>query len=269
MNILDMKTEFRHYVTVLMVCVLFTGTELRSEEISRIVGSIDGEPITLHDVKDYLKLNSEDKEKLDADEISKSLRELLLIKMIEKESKLSGIQVEEKEVNAYLDEVAKQNQTSLNGLKQLLKEKGIDFDVYRSQVTNEILRSRLVGSKVRAKIQITDVDILRYVDDHPHLRPTGTGVRVLERILSSKQQVAELQDALSSGAVFREVKIGDFKDLGYISEDDLKPEIAEVVKKLPPNSVSEPIRIDNMFYVVSIVDRISEGELPDSLKEEI
>ena len=190
-----------------------SGSSVQGETvISMIVASIDGEPLTSADISEFARATGEPapKQMTATDpQAQRLLRELVAQKLISKEAERIGVEVEEGEVDSYVAEIQRQNNVDQSSFENLLKSQGLSVEEYKRQVQSDILRTRVFASEVRSKINITDEDVQRYVDDRPELKPEEGEVR-LQQILykpsgketggDARKKLSEIKASIEQGA---------------------------------------------------------------------
>ena len=136
----------------------------RVQLLDMVLASIEDEPITIADLRDYAEQQGRTlpENVLSGDPVVRQLlRDLVLTKLIEREAAASGISVSDEEVNAYINEIKRQNNVDDQGLARLLSSKGLSFEIYKRQVRDDIFKTRVVGMHVRNKVTVTDEEVQR------------------------------------------------------------------------------------------------------------
>ena len=116
----------------------------RAEVANRIVATVDGEPITAHELKQYAKDRdtggAEGRQILDA---------LITDKLLEREIKALGILARDDEIDRYIHEVQARTGMDDARFKQALAGQGMTWEQYRSKVKMEIEKAQLVNREIR------------------------------------------------------------------------------------------------------------------------
>src|SRR5690606_20602980 len=86
--------------------------------------------------------------------------------IVELESSRLGVGVSNEEVNAYIEQIKKQNNLDDAKLAAALEQQGLTMESYRAQVRKEIQRSQLLARNVRSQVNITPEQIQKYYDEH-------------------------------------------------------------------------------------------------------
>lgn len=245
-----------------------------------VVASVDGEPMTLRDLREFVQSQSE----LSAQDVEQGnfdaqqyLKLLVMRQLIEKEAKAAGISVADEEIDAYIAEIKRQNRVDDGQFNELLRSKGLSLESYRRQITDDILKSRIVGSRLRSKITVSDEDVDRYVKEHPQKLPQQGDVHVEQLFVPADgtMDIAGLRERVVAGETAADAGGKYYADLGYVNEDDLLPELKERVAQLGEGSVSPVIETDRGSYVLRVIDRRGadsvtlDPDLRESIRKEL
>jgi len=264
----------------------------RGTVIDAIVASIDGEPITLVELRRHASAQGYvEAANLGTDSAAsrKLLEDLIVTRLLEREAQETGISVGEDEINAYMDEIKRQNKVNDAEFRKLLKSRDLTWDEYVAQIRNDILKSRVVGSRIRAKINVVNEDIERYLEENPDLIPPKGSVRLLQIRIPfrgqdgvqgqggalAKEQANEIRQKIFSDdkqAVVVFAKYGGmfFEDLGHLELNDLRAEISNVVSSLEVGAVSETVEIDQAVYLFLQAGKITaEQPVDEVMKKQI
>jgi parvulin-like peptidyl-prolyl isomerase len=159
---------------------------------------------------------------------------------------------------------------TLKAVKEKMSDmiKGIPEEELRKGIKEEILVQKVVEAKraeLSAKVQVTDKEMeelyesLRKGEDPILVKEPGK-VHIHHILVKEEGKAKEAVERIRKGEDFSKVAIeisGKEGDLGFISWDDLDPAIAEVVRKLKPKEVSDPIKGSEGYHVV-MVDEVKE-----------
>lgn len=256
----------------------------QGKAIEMVLAVLDGEPITMADVKSFL-LSSQSVSSQDVYlgkfDVRKSLEELIADKMIQKEAAQAKITANDEDVDSYIKELSRQNRMTEDQFLKEVQSRGISQDKYRERVKEEIIRLRLFGLKVRAKVVVLEDDVQAYLDKNPSLKPTEGSVRIeqisipLSRFNSvdeGREEMEEMREQAKDGKSFSEVGEKYYKDLGFLSVDDLKDDIREAIKGLEVGEVSEVVQQEKSLDLFKMSEGLSSNSktvIDDKLKQKI
>jgi parvulin-like peptidyl-prolyl isomerase len=244
------------------------------------VASVDGEPVTLSDLKQFVAAQGGVTPEAIAKgefEAEKYLHDLIVQQLLEKEAKSSGVTVGDAEIDAYIDEIRKQNHADAGEFEQLLKHRGLSPADYRRQVAADILKTRVIGARVRSRVNVSDQDIERYVRDNPRLMPQEGELHVQQifigadrkdaMLLDPKQEMERMHGELEDGKEMPEVGGQFYVDLGYVNADDLLPELQSAVAGLDAGEATPVIESEKGLYILRVADKREGNKL--TLSEEL
>jgi peptidyl-prolyl cis-trans isomerase SurA len=257
----------------------------RAEIANRIVATIDGEPITAHELRRYAKENRG--AQLPEDQL---LQLLVTDKLLQKEIKAQGISAREEEIDRYIDEVRARNGLDADGFRRAVEGQGLGWDAYRARVKAEIEKAQLVNREIRQRVNVSPQEIRRYYDAHADTYGTPERVKVRDlvfvldasadeaavaRVLAKAEEVRRLAlDGRDFGALARQFSEGPGADaggeLGTFARTELDPALAEVVFALSPGEVSRPVRTGGAVHLLRLDERLPAGRRPlEDVSDEI
>jgi peptidyl-prolyl cis-trans isomerase SurA len=207
------------------------------------------------------------------------LRQQVLERLVVQEIQLQraqhdGIKVTDETLNAALSDVARRNNLSLSQLPQALAGQGLDYGAYREDLRKEITLSMLRQRDVLDRIVITPKEIDQYLDKQAK-KPSGNHEYNVSHILIAVPQEAsqaQLDDAArrasevyqkaSGGEDFARLAVAysnsqtalEGGSLGWRKETELPTFLTDVVEKLKPGEVSQPLRTPTGFHIVKLND---------------
>jgi peptidyl-prolyl cis-trans isomerase SurA len=253
--------------------------------LDMVVVSIDGDPFTSEDLAQYLRLRGETFQPQFFEHTPATMRildDFITEKLLEKEAKESGLSAGDEEISTYVEEIKRQGGVSQEDFERLLGERGLTLEQYRTQVAKDIVRARLLGSKVRSKISVLDEDIERYLEEHPELRPESGTVRIKqifvrypELSLTHEHEdgvCREMESRVRSGENFETVGGEHYQDLGFVRPEELKDDLREAVGGLKAGETSAVIQSRTGCRIVLFVGEsgeIAQGELRERVKAQL
>lgn len=249
------------------------------ELMDAVLAVVDGEPLTMGDLRQFIASHGEDAPKdilADRVGLKNAVKEMVTHELLQREAKSAGLAVSPEEVTAYIDEIKKQNGVDDAGFTTLLARKQLTLEGYRAQVTADILRTRIMSARVRAKVNITDDDIAKYLEAHPQRTPGEGEVHVLQATFRSgskelaEQQAEEFREKVEDGAEFAGTAGEAFTDLGFVHPGDLRDDLREAIEDLDPGEVSEAIVGEGAATVVMVASKqTADGQVDEKTKAEI
>ena len=279
---------------------LFLPQTAPAKVIEQLIVVIDGEPYTLSNLAAYAKAKmgrefpSGDLKKIN-DYDREVLEQFITEKLLEAESRESGIKVTEQDVSQYIDEIKKRNRLSDDELKTVLSREGQTLESYRASVKSELEKSEILNRQVRNKVNITNDDVERYYKLNANKFRSEDRVRLRhillalpqsatpEEVQAATEKAMDLYKRIVAGADFaelaREYSQGagqaDGGDIGWVSRGKLISGIEQVAfDKLTVGQVSTPFQTSMGVHIVKLEARESGTVLPlatvaPKIKEEL
>jgi peptidyl-prolyl cis-trans isomerase SurA len=205
------------------------------------------------------------------------LRQQVLERLVVQEIEMQranrdGIKISDEMLNSALEDIAKRNNLTLSQLPAALASQGIDYAGYRDEMRREITLQVLRQRDVLQHIVVTPREIDQYLDRQAHTPSERNEYNVSHILIAVPQDAdtAQLEQASKrANDVYNRAKGGeDFARLavaysnsqtaleggalGWRKGSELPTFLAEVVAKLKPGEVSEPLRTPTGFHIVRL-----------------
>jgi peptidyl-prolyl cis-trans isomerase SurA len=254
--------------------------------LDRVVASVDGEPITMHEVKDFAAQHGQP---ITTDDFASSqaakdtVKALIGEKLLEQEVKKYEDKIDEGQVDKYIQELRQDKHLTDAQFREQLQASGMSYDELRRRARLDLEKAMMIQQEVREKIEIPDADIQAAYDSHKADFTVAKERLKLAQILialppnASPKQIA---DAQKKADMVREraVKGQDFNDLartfsdddsksnggelGWFEPSDVMDQILAGVKTLKPGQISPVIRSSHGFHIVKLEDHEVPGVRP-------
>lgn len=168
-----------------------------------------------------------------------------------------------------IGKVASSNQMTLAELKNEIAKEGVNYEDYKDFTLNSLVRKRVIEQVIASKIDISESDIIQY------LQRTGSKTFIpkfeykLSHILVNRGADLELiEDAIKKNGFYNALKYSentnDRGELGTFKEGEMTPTIETVVKTLKVNEVSPPIYVGNNVFFIKLDDKVRINSLPNT-----
>ena len=174
------------------------------------------------------------------------------------------------EINNYLNNVSSKYNTDIQGLKQLLKNNNIDFELYKKEIQIEFMWQQFIFNLYKNKIKLNNNEIDEELKSIVQNKKNIDEYKLAEiEILSKDNQnnKSEVQDmknkineigfentatkfSISSSAL-------NGGDLGWISSKSLSNKIYKIVKKMSVGDISDPLFQSNTILFIKLIDKRS------------
>lgn len=286
--------------TILMSTILLANLLLAPSMVSAEVKWLD-KVIVL--VEDDVILDSEFKRRLSTvkkqilannsalppeDALKKQVLENLILDQIQLQmADRAGIRVSDEELNAALSRIAEASKSTIAAMKQQLEKDGINFALFREDIRNEILISRVRQGTVSRKVFVSDQevdDILKIMEDRGassiqyHLRHLMVAIAESagpNDVDKARAKIASITQRHKDGEAFAQLVIGESDgsdalkggDLGWRTIDQLPTLFAGSVVNLEVGQLSEPIRSANGLHLLKLEEK--KGGIDKQMVEEV
>ena len=199
----------------------------------------------------------------------------------------AGIKVSDETVNATLGDVAKHNNLTLSQLPEALSQQGIDYPSYREDIRKEITLTTLRQRDVLQHISVTGREIDQFLEKQAKTPSEHNEYNVSHILIAVGQEAspAQLEQAAKRATdVYQRARGGeDFAKLavaysnsqtaleggalGWRKGGELPTFLTDVVARLKPGEVSEPLRTPTGYHII----RLNEvrGEAAKAVEDQI
>ena len=260
--------------------------EASSPAVDRVVASVDGDPITMREVKDF---SSQHGQPIDTDDFATSdaaktaVKALIGEKLLEQEVKKYDDKVDEAQVDKYIAQLRMDKHMSDEQFRAQLQASGMSYDELRKRARMDLEKAMMIEQEVRAKINVPDSEIKAAYDAHKEdFTITKERLRLSQVLISlpanpTPAQVAAAQKKAEMVRA-RALKGDDFADLarvysdddsksnggelGWFAPADINDSILAAVKPLKPGEVSAPVRTSHGIHVVKLEEHEVPGVVP-------
>jgi peptidyl-prolyl cis-trans isomerase SurA len=221
------------------------------------------------------------------------LRQQVLERLVVQELELqhasrAGVKVTDEMLNSALTDVAKRNNITLTQLPDALKQQGIDYVSYREDVRKEITLTVLRQRDVLQHISVTPREIDQFLDKQAKTPSERNEYNVSHILIAVGQEASPAQlDAAAKRAqdVYERAKGGeDFAKLavsysnsqtaldggalGWRKGSELPTFLSELIVKLKPGEVSEPLRTPSGYHIVRL-NQMRGGGAEASVEDQV
>jgi peptidyl-prolyl cis-trans isomerase SurA len=184
----------------------------------------------------------------------------------------AGIKVSDEMLNNALKGVAEQNKLTLDQLPQALESQGINYAEYRESLRKEMTISMLRQRDVLARIIVTPREIDQFLEKEQGSASENLEYNISHILLSLpeaaspgqlEEVTARAQDIVNrarAGEDFAQLAVANSNSqtaleggqLGWRKGTQLPGFIGELVGKMQPGEVSDPVRTPSGFHIIRI-----------------
>lgn len=250
-----------------------------------IVAVVNQEPITYTEVDkrvSRIQESSAPGTRLPAfDELRRQVLDALIDEKVQVSyARVVGMNVSDAELDQAIENIAAQNQLTLNELRQRMAADGLDYDRYRGSLREQILLQRLREREVTARIRLSEDEVTAFLATDPAAQ-TETALNLAHILIAVPERATQVQLAqLQTKAedLQRRVAAGEnFAQLAKQYSDDANtrndagafgmrevsrlPELfVNAVQGLKVGQVAAVVRSNAGFHIVKLLERESTAQ---------
>jgi parvulin-like peptidyl-prolyl isomerase len=258
------------FLTIFLFLVFITSYELRvtSYELfaqDKIVAIVNNDIITEKDLNDFLnfmrmQLSGQFKGEQLENKIQSMkldlLNRLIEDRLILQEAKKSNLKIDDNRIKAKLEETKKRYPTESEFQDALAKQGLVQADI-EAKIREQFLIYNIIDRKIRSKIMVNPAEVTNFYEKNR------------EEFKISEQREFEsiaVTDGIIADEIYDRLEKEKDKDFTEIASEyalkvnkftvregkELKPEIEEIVFRLIPEESSEPIKINDSYYIFKL-----------------
>jgi peptidyl-prolyl cis-trans isomerase SurA len=202
------------------------------------------------------------------------LERLVLQEIQQQRAAKVGLTIPDEQLNGALQEIAARNKIPFDKLPTALESQGIDYKQYRESMRKEMVLSTLRQRDVIAKINVTPRELDQYLARQQNAA-TNDEFNVSHILLSLPQaatpqqltditkKAADLAARARNGEDFGQLAIAnsngqtalDGGQLGWRKGSQMPQFILDLITKMKPGEISDPVRTPSGFHIVKLNER--------------
>ncbi len=237
-----------------------------------IVAVVNGEPVTRSDVTARARLFALSTGLPISPDLLERLRPQITRQLIDERLRAQEIQrrhivVPDQDVADAIAEIEKRNNLPPGQLRDKLEGEGVAARTLFDQIRTQIGWSRVLREQVGEKVRPTETDIA----DRQRTDAAQVGqpqYRVGEIFITAEDPTRQQDARRFADTVIQELRAGapfavvaaqfsqnqtalEGGDLGWVRLDQLDPAVADIIKQMPENAISNPISVPGGVAIVS------------------
>jgi peptidyl-prolyl cis-trans isomerase SurA len=276
------KAALKILFVVFMLCMSSQANAQRFESIAVVVND---DVITYGDIYDRMSVVIRSSNLPDTKDFRESMKpqivETLITEQLQfQEAEKFNIKVVEEEIDAGFAQIAQQNKLEVDQFKNILKRQGLPLHSMARQIGSQIAWGKVVQQQLRSQVVINDADVNAEI---ARMRAMAgkTEYSVAEIVLPVQNEaedkkvlkfanslVTQMQKGASFSSLARQFSAAASAAkggmVGWVSEDNLEPEIIKAVSDLAKNNITAPVRTQKGYHIMLLLNkRVSEFADPD------
>lgn len=202
---------------------------------------------------------------------AQALRDLVDERLMLQEAAEFEIAITPEQVDRRIADIARQNETTVEGLTNDLARAGVSIRTLRSQIEADMAWQRLIAGMYGSRVRVSEVEI-RETQSRIAANATRPQYQLSEIFLPAEtpQEFTEMEqgamrllEQMQRGAPFPMVarqfsqspSAAAGGDLGWIAAPELAAELQPIAEQLQPGQVSLPVRTQSGVYIIAMRDK--------------
>src|SRR5215469_4061957 len=207
------------------------------------------------------------------------LRQQVLERLVLQEIQLqranhAGVKVSDEQLNQALGDVAKRNNITLSQLPDALAQQGIDYTAYREDMRKEITLGLLRQRDVLQHISVTPREIDQFLEKQSktpsehneynvsHILIAVPETATPEQLEAAGKKAQDVYQRAKSGEDFAKLAVANSNSqtaleggaLGWRKGSELPTFLTDLIVRLKPGEVSEPLRTPTGYHIIKLND---------------
>jgi peptidyl-prolyl cis-trans isomerase SurA len=258
------------------------------EVVDRVAAIVDGEVVTLSDLRERAGFEWERVERLPSGPAREEARVAILRRVLDvvvaerllaKQAEALQLEVSSAQIDAAVEDIKARNGFDDEQLDEALEEQGLDRAAFRAQVRRELETYQVLQHQVRGRVKLSDADVRNYYQTHAqefggeeevrvrHIflpLPEGAPAAEEERARRAGEQILQrLRTGEDFASVAREVSRGpsapDGGDLGWLRRGTIQRQLEDAAFALEEGQVSPLVRAGPGLHLLLVEERRTSG----------
>lgn len=205
--------------------------------------------------------------------INQLLQKMIDEKLILEEAKDYGINTNDDEIKEEAAKIARDQGKTIEQFKSFFTKSKISYQNYLEQIKSQILWSKIVNEVIAPKLKASESEVKEAME-LTNIDPNITqfllaeiyipfNYEVNKESIDAKILAKKLADEVKNGKNFKSIvrqfsrsqSLENDGEIGWFGKNDLDPKIYEAVSKFKVGEVTDPILLNNGYYLFKILDR--------------
>lgn len=249
-----------------------------------IAAVVNEQVITTTDVTDRMDFIIATTELKATPEVQAKLRPRIIDALINEtleleEAKRLSIDITDAEIDAAIGKLEQARHRPPGSLRTFITENNLSYATLEKQLRAQLAWSKVVQRKLRRSVFIADDEVARAQQAQAaapgtkELRIAAISLPITDPSQEADvaAQAADLSEKLNNGADFlslaQDASAGGKAVLNapvWVPEEGLQPVMQQALRTLQPGQVTQPLRTQNSYQLVSLLDRRTSKATPDN-----
>ena len=272
----------RGLLTLALTCLLagLSARDGSAKVVDQIVAQVNDEVITMSELQRASRsietqegISPKGKEGKDFER--QLLESLIDRKLAKAEAKRRGIKIEDKELDAALENFKKRNHLlDEESLNQALTKAGLTLQELKQNLADQMTQERLLVMAVGLKSMVSETQVRQVYEERYkeggvqfHLcavkmdvPPGATEAQQEEIKRKAETIIKEVREGATFPEVAKKYSLAE-ADVGFVSENDMDPRLAQFLGQLSPKGVA-PVMTPQGIQLIQLLERRSGQARP-------
>lgn len=176
-----------------------------------------------------------------------------------------------RELEVALADIEQRNDMPPGGLQRMLEENGVPYEVMRRQIDAELTWEKLIVRRLLPEVEVGEEEVREAIEavraaageTEYRVAELFVGIDTPDREAETRRSVERLVEELQRGANFSALArsfserasaaVGG--DLGWLRVGQMDPEVAEIVRRLRPGTISGVVRLAGGYAIYALIDQ--------------
>ena len=199
-----------------------------------------------------------------AESMLEQVRERLIIEELQLQMAIrGGVRVGDGELNQAFEEIAKNNEMTLEAFIESLESEGASYEELRDQVRKEMIIQRVQRGKVGRQVDITEQELDGFLAIEGSVKELSPELFVRQILVEDKIKAEKVLSDLESGEDFQvlakerstSANAASGGEMGWRNLADLPSLFADALKGKKKGYVSPPLESGSGFFVLQLEDK--------------
>jgi peptidyl-prolyl cis-trans isomerase SurA len=199
-----------------------------------------------------------------AESMLEQVRERLIIEELQLQMAIrGGVRVGDGELNQAFEEIAKNNEMTLEAFIESLESEGASYEELRDQVRKEMIIQRVQRGKVGRQVDITEQELDGFLATEGSVKELSPELFVRQILVEDKIKAEKVLSDLESGEDFQvlakerstSANAASGGEMGWRNLADLPSLFADALKGKKKGYVSPPLESGSGFFVLKLEDK--------------
>ena len=199
-----------------------------------------------------------------AESMLEQVRERLIIEELQLQMAIrGGVRVGDGELNQAFEEIAKNNEMTLEAFIESLESEGASYEELRDQVRKEMIIQRVQRGKVGRQVDITEQELDGFLATEGSVKELSPELFIRQILVEDKIKAEKVLSGLESGEDFQvlakehstSANAASGGEMGWRNLADLPSLFADALKGKKKGYVSPPLESGSGFFVLQLEDK--------------